>query len=324
MTSTRGCAIKTSALTKEYEEGVRAVDALDLAIEAKTVFALLGPNGAGKTTTVSMLTTLLSPTSGTATVAGSDIVDSARDVRRKIGVTFQETVLDPALTGRQALDHHGRLYGLRRHERRERAEALLGLAELEGAADRQIKKYSGGMKRRLELIRGLMTDPEILFLDEPTLGVDPQNRAKIGDYVLRLKEQKGMTVLLTTHDMDEASRLADTVGIVDEGRLVAVGTPAELMARLGDDTMHVRSSAEPGAFAEAVRRLDYVEEVTATETGVQIGLDSGDRRLPEIVTLASETGYAIEAISVSRPTLGDVFLRHTGRELRDQPRKERR
>ncbi len=170
---------------------MRAVDALDLAIEANTVFALLGPNGAGKTTTVSMLTTLLLPTSGTATVAGSDILTASREVRRKIGVTFQETVLDPALTGRQALDYHGRLYGLRRRERRERAQQLLDLAELEGAADRPVKKYSGGMKRRLELIRGLMTDPEILFLDEPTLGVDPQNRAKIGDHIDRLWRTEG-------------------------------------------------------------------------------------------------------------------------------------
>ena len=179
------------------------------------------------------------------------------------------------------------------------------------------------MKRRLELIRGLMTDPEILFLDEPTLGVDPQNRAKIGDHIVRLKEQKGMTVLLTTHDLDEAARLADTVGIVDEGRLVAVGSPADLMAAMGDDTMHVRSGAEPRAFVAAVRSLDYVAEIAETETGVQIGVDSGDRRLPEIVALAAATGYAIEAISVSKPTLGDVFLRHTGRRLRDQPRKER-
>ena len=323
MTGPRGRGIETAALTKDYGEGVRAVDALDLTIEANTVFALLGPNGAGKTTTVSMLTTLLPPTSGTATVAGSDIVTAPRDVRRKIGVTFQETVLDPALNGRQALDHHGRLYGLRRHERRKRAEELLDLAELGGAADRPIKKYSGGMKRRLELIRGLMTDPEVLFLDEPTLGVDPQNRAKIGDHILRLKEQKGMTVLLTTHDLDEAARLADTVGIVDQGRLVVVGSPAELVAAMGDDTMHVQSGAPPHAFAEAARGLDYVAEVAETATGVQIGLDSGDRRLPEIVALAARTGYRVDAISVSKPTLGDVFLRHTGRELRDRSGGER-
>ena len=317
MNDTNGYTIQTSALTKEYEAGVRAVDTLDLTVARNTVFALLGPNGAGKTTTVSMLTTLLPPTSGTAVVAGSDILTDAREVRRKIGVTFQETVLDEALTGRQALDHHGRLYGLGRAERARHADELLALAELGDAADKQIKKYSGGMKRRLELIRGLMTEPEILFLDEPTLGVDPQNRAKIGAYILGLKEQKGMTVLLTTHDLDEAARLADSVGIIDKGRLVVVGTPADLIAGMGDDTMHVESSAANDAFIGAVRELDYVAEAAGTETGVQIGVDSGDRRLPEIVRVASETGYPIEAVSVSKPTLGDVFLKHTGRELRD-------
>ena len=310
-------AIQTSALTKEYEHGVRAVDALDLTVEANTVFALLGPNGAGKTTTVAMLTTLLPPTAGTATVAGADIVTAASRVRRNIGVTFQETVLDEALTGSQALDHHGRLYGLSRAERRKRADELLDLAELVESADKQIKKYSGGMKRRLELIRGLMTDPEILFLDEPTLGVDPQNRAKIGDYVLQLKKQKGMTVMLTTHDLDEASRLADTVGIMDKGRVVVVGSPADLVAGMGKDTMHMRGPADSSRFRRAVGALDFVEEVSDTESGVQIGVDSGDRRLAEIVGLASDSGYPIEEISVSKPTLGDVFLKYTGRELRD-------
>ncbi|MDA3936014.1 MAG: ATP-binding cassette domain-containing protein [Actinomycetota bacterium] len=317
MNQTGGYAIQTSALTKEYEAGVRAVDSLDLKVESNTVFALLGPNGAGKTTTVSMLTTLLPPTSGTAFVAGSDILEDPAGVRRKIGVTFQETVLDDALTGRQALDHHGQLYGLSRAERRERAGELLGLAELEDAADKQIKKYSGGMKRRLELIRGLMTDPEILFLDEPTLGVDPQNRAKIGDHILGLKQRKGMTVLLTTHDLDEAARLADTVGIVDEGRLVVVGSPADLIAQMGDDTMHVQGNAPSDGFASAAAALDFVTEVAATDSGVQLGVDSGDRRLTEVVRLASESGYPIETISVSKPTLGDVFLKYTGRELRD-------
>lgn len=316
MNQANGYAIQTSALTREYE-GLAAVDALDLTVEANTVFALLGPNGAGKTTTVSMLTTVLPPTRGTATVAGSDILSDAQGVRRKIGVTFQETVLDGALTGRQTLDHHGRLYGQSRAERRARADEMLSLAELDDAADKQIKKYSGGMKRRLELIRGLMTDPEILFLDEPTLGVDPQNRAKIGDYILRLKEQKGMTVLLTTHDMEEAARLADTVGIIDKGRLVVVGAPGELVARMGDDTMHVQGSTASDEFVRAARALEFVTELAKTDTGVQIGIDSGDRRLPQIVQLAADTGYMIEAISVSKPTLGDVFLKHTGRELRD-------
>ena len=311
-----GYAIRTANLTKEYERGVKAVDGLDLAVEANTVFALLGPNGAGKTTTVSMLTTLLPPTAGEATVAGSSVVSSAADVRRKIGVTFQETVLDEALTGRQALDHHGQLYGMRREERRRRAADLLQLVELGEAANKRIKTYSGGMKRRLELIRGLMTDPEVLFLDEPTLGVDPQTRARLGDHILGLKAQ-GMTVLLTTHDLDEAARLADRVGIIDGGRLVVTGTPSELVAGMGEDTLHVRGRADPEGFTSAVRGLEFVTTVARTDDGVQIGVDSGDRRLAHIIGAASDSDYQIEEISVSKPTLGDVFLRHTGRELRD-------
>jgi ABC-2 type transport system ATP-binding protein len=311
-----GYAIRTADLTKEYEKGVKAVDGLDFAVEANTVFALLGPNGAGKTTTVSMLTTLLSPTAGEATVAGSSVVSSGADVRRKIGVTFQETVLDEALTGRQALDHHGQLYGMRREARRRRAAELLQLVELEEAANKRIKTYSGGMKRRLELIRGLMTDPEVLFLDEPTLGVDPQTRTKLGEHILGLREQ-GMTVLLTTHDLDEAARLADRVGIIDKGRLVVTGTPSELVAGMGEDTLHVRGRSDPEGFISAVQGLEFVATVARTDDGVQIGVDSGDRRLAEVIGIAGDSGYPIEEISVSKPTLGDVFLRHTGRALRD-------
>ncbi|MFC2057287.1 ATP-binding cassette domain-containing protein, partial [Chloroflexota bacterium] len=184
---------------------------------------LLGPNGAGKTTTISVLTTLIEPTAGSASVAGFNVVRQAGEVRKRIGVTFQEMVLDDDLTGRQALEYHGKLYNLKTKQRRDKMAELLRLVELEEASDRKIKTYSGGMKRRLELARGLMTSPEVLFLDEPTTGLDPQNRANIWDYIKNLKEQSGLTLLLTTHYMDEAEALADQVSIIDHGHIVVEG-----------------------------------------------------------------------------------------------------
>jgi ABC-2 type transport system ATP-binding protein len=312
-----GLAVEAKGLVKRYSEEVLAVDGIDLNIQENTIYAMLGPNGAGKTTTFSILTTLLEPTDGTARVLGYDVVQQANDVRRQIGVTFQETVLDNELTGRQALDYHGRLYDMRVDQRKAKIAELLLLVELEEAADRLISTYSGGMKRRLELIRGLMTNPRVLFLDEPTLGLDPQSRARIGDYIVDLKEKQGLTVLLTTHYMDEAEQLADIVGIIDQGKILVEGTPAELIEQMGADVIIIQGSGEEKKFIEKVNTLPYTEMVTNADGVIQIGVGSGSRRLVEIVTLANETGYRVEDISVSKPSLGDVFLQYTGRQFRD-------
>jgi ABC-2 type transport system ATP-binding protein len=250
-------AIEAKGLVKRYSEQVLAVDGVDLSIGANTIYALLGPNGAGKTTMISMLITLLEPTGGTAKVVGLDVVRQAAEVRQRIGVTFQEMVLDDELTGRQVLDYHGRLYGQGKAERQRKIAELLALVELEEAADRQAKTYSGGMKRRLELARALMTTPEVLFLDEPTLGLDPQTRARIWDYLRDLKEKAGLTLLMTTHYMDEAEALADTVGIIDLGKLVAEGTPQELIEQMGADTIRVVGHGDRDGFAQKVRALPY-------------------------------------------------------------------
>ena len=316
MSDSNGLAIQVTGLTKRYGD-LTAVDSIDFEVERNTVFALLGPNGAGKTTTVSMLSTLLEPTAGTATVAGVDVAGDPDGVRRRIGITFQETVLDDDLTGRQSLEFHGRLYGMNSTAIKAKADELLGLTELEEAAKRQVKTYSGGMKRRLELARGLMTEPEVLFLDEPTLGVDHQNRAAIGEYILGLKRSKGLTVFLTTHYMDEAERLSDQVAIIDNGTIVTQGTPGQLIESMGTDTMLVRGSGDLQAFASAVQSMSFVEEVCPGEGYVQVGLDSGSRRMVDVVEAAGSTDFAIEDISVSKPSLGDVFLRHTGSQLRD-------
>ncbi|MFN2291452.1 MAG: ATP-binding cassette domain-containing protein [Anaerolineae bacterium] len=317
MTRQQELAIETAGLVKRYDGDVLAVDGLDLEIASGTAYALLGPNGAGKTTTISVLTTLLEPTSGSAKVSGFDVLREADRVRERIGVTFQDIVLDPDLTGRQVLDIHGRLYRQSKRERQEKIQALTQLVELEEALDRAVKTYSGGMKRRLELARGLMTEPEILFLDEPTLGLDPQNRAAIWDYLHQLRDEAGLTVLLTTHYMEEAEELADRVGIIDHGRLVTEGSPAELIEEMGADVISVTGQGARGAFLDAVKSLDFVERIDESEDGIQIGVDNGSHRLAELVSVASQDGFAIKDISISKPSLGDVFLKYTGRQLRD-------
>ena len=314
----KNLAIQASGLVKRYTGDVLAVDGVDLAVAENSIYALLGPNGAGKTTTISILTTLIEPTAGSAQVCGLDVVAQAGDVRHCIGVTFQETVLDHDLTGRQVMDYHGRLYGQSKSERARRIDELIALVELEDAVDRIVSTYSGGMKRRLELARGLMTRPSVLFLDEPTLGLDPQNRAKIWEYIRNLKEQNGLTLLLTTHYMEEAEQMADRVGIIDQGKIVTEGTPRELIDQMGADTIRVDGCGDCGGFGDQLRALDFVESVHVGDNIVHIGVDSGNRRLAEVVTLANDSGVEIEDISVAKPSLGDVFLRYTGRDLRDK------
>lgn len=311
-------AIITKGLTKRFDEDVLAVDNIEISIPTNTIYALLGPNGAGKTTMISMLTTLIEPTAGSAKVAGIDIIQQADLVRQKIGVTFQEIVLDPDLTGRESLDFHARLYGIERTERRKKTDELLKLVELEEAADRRTNTYSGGMKRRLELARGLITNPDILFLDEPTQGLDPQNRTNIWEYIRTLKMKTDMTLLLTTHYMDEAEALADRVGILDHGKIVVEGSPRELIEQMGADNIRIIGRGNQNAFCENAKNLSYVESFNSSNGIIQIGVDSGNRRLVEIVETAHKSDFEIEDISVSKPSLGDVFLKYTGRQLRDK------
>jgi len=309
--------VEAEGLVKRYSEEVLAVDGVDLAIAANTIYALLGPNGAGKTTTISILTTLLEPTGGAAKIAGFDVVRQAEEVRKHIGVTFQDVVLDNDLTGRQVLDYNGQLYGQSKRERHARIAELLALVELEDAADRRCKTYSGGMKRRIELARALMTRPQVLFLDEPTLGLDPQTRGRIWDYIGTLKDQNGLTLLMTTHYMDEAEQLADRVGIIDHGKIVVEGTPRELIDQMGADTFHIVGHGNRDDFIAQVQTLPFVQTVTTGDDAIKIGVDTGSRRLVEVVSAATDNGFAIEDISVARPSLGDVFFNYTGRQLRD-------
>jgi ABC-2 type transport system ATP-binding protein len=311
--------IVAQGLAKRYGS-VEALRGIDLNIPEGQIYALLGPNGAGKTTTISILTTLIPPSAGRATIAGHDVERHAADVRATIGATFQDLVLDTDLTGRQVLDIHGRLYRQPTAQRRQRIAELVEMVRLSDAIDRLVKTYSGGMKRRLELARGLMTDPRVLFLDEPTQGLDPQNRATIWEYILSLKRERGMTLLLTTHAMEEAEALADQVGIIDHGRMLVEGSPAGLAAALGADVIRMRGDGDGDALAALLRDLPFVDHVSyhREEQMLQIGVDHGTRRVAELVARTAQAGYAIEDVSVLRPSLGDVFLKHTGRALRDE------
>jgi len=310
-------AIETRGLRKTYGGDVVAVDALDLVVPRGSTYALLGPNGAGKTTSISILTTLIAPTAGRAWVDGRDVVTEATEVRRRIGVTFQETVLDDALTGRQVLEFAGRLHGLPAAARRRRADELLELTELTDAASRRARAYSGGMKRRLELARALMTVPRVLFLDEPTLGLDPQGRARLWDYVRALKRDTDLTVLLTTHYLDEAQQLADRVGIMDHGRLVAEGAPQALIDALGSDTIRVRGRGAADELGPRFAGIDFVQSFASVDGGFLLGVASASRHLAEVITLTSQAGFAIDDVAVAKPDLGAVFFQHTGRSLRD-------
>ena len=328
-------AIITQNLEKEYStaggQKVHALRGVDLSVRAGEIYALLGPNGAGKSTTLGILTTLLLPTRGSATVAGYDVVRQPAEVRRQIGVTFQEVVLDQELTGRHILDFHGQLYGISIPERRRRIEELGTLVELCDELDRRAAGYSGGMKRRLELARGLMTRPQLLFLDEPTQGLDPHNRAGIWRYIRRLRDEEGITLLLTTHYMEEAEALADRVGIIDHGKLVVEGSPAELVRGMGADIVTLVGAGDPAPLTVALKSESYVDRVichpaaisrledgTPAPQQLQIGVDQGNRRLVALLNLAAANNFQIHEVTVSRPSLGEVFLAHTGHALRDK------
>jgi ABC-2 type transport system ATP-binding protein len=293
-------------------KGVRAVDGIDLAIRRGEIFALLGPNGAGKTTTLSMLVTIHKPTSGVARVAGHDVAKEPDEVRRHVGIVFQEPTLDTLLTARENLQLHGRLYGVPPGELNERADAMLRLVGLYDRADDQVKKYSGGMKRRLEIARGLMHSPEVVFLDEPTLGLDPATREHIWEYVRKLRDEHGTTVVLTTHYMEEADVLCDRVAIIDHGKVVALGTPKELKASLGGDIITLAGVSPAGRAA--LEALPFVRKVEDKGKELRLTVEDAAVHLPRVVQAAG----SVESVEVRTPRLEDVFIAKTGRAMRDE------
>jgi ABC-2 type transport system ATP-binding protein len=307
-------AIQAEQLVREFKKGPRAVDGIDLAVSPGEIYGFLGPNGAGKSTTVHMLTTLLPPTSGTARVAGFDVVRQGPQVRQHIGAALQEAALDPLLTGREHLRLQASLQGISRAERVRRAEELLTRVGLGEAADRKVRGYSGGMKRRLDLAMALVHRPQILFLDEPTTGLDVQSRTALWGEVGRLAREDGVTVFLTTQYLEEADVLADRVGIIDHGRIVAEGTPASLKAEVGRPTVEAipASGDDLPRTAEILER--YGERVASTK-GVAVRLTDGQFGLYEIVRALDADGLEAENIQIHQPSLDDVFLAKTGRSL---------
>ena len=318
MTAAADAAIGAEGLAREFP-GVRAVDGIDLAIGRGQVFGFLGANGSGKTTTIRMLTTLLRPTDGRAFVDGLDVRRRPAEVRRRIGVALQEAGLDDLQTGRELLTLQGRLQGLGRPAARARAAELLAAVELDGAADRRIGTYSGGMQRRLDLASALVHRPAIVFLDEPTSGLDPISRGSLHGYVERLNREEGVTFFLTTQYLEEADRLADEVAIIDAGRIVAQGSPASLKASIGADVVTLRlggDGAEAAArAAERLGGLSGLEEVRTTADALVVYVREGSHAIAPIVTIANETGLAVREVTLAQPTLDDVFLRATGRRL---------
>ena len=305
--------IEVESLVREFRKGPRAVDGIDLTVEPGEVYGFLGPNGAGKSTTVLMLTTLLPPTSGTARVAGFDIVKEGPQVRASIGAALQEAALDPFLTGRDHLRLQAALHGLSRAERRKRGDELLERVGLSEAGDRRVRGYSGGMKRRLDLALALVHRPSILFLDEPTTGLDPQSRNAMWSEVSRLAREDGVTVFLTTQYLEEADVLADRVGIIDRGRIVAEDTPEALKAEIGRPSVEA-TPTEPRQRDAVVQVLGrFGEEIPAQPGAVAVRLDRGD--LADVVRALDAEDLKVSNLRLDEPSLNDVFLEKTGRSL---------
>jgi ABC-2 type transport system ATP-binding protein len=308
--------IETFNLTKEFN-GLKAVNNVSLKIEEGEIFGLLGPNGAGKTTFISMLCTLLKPTSGTAKVNGFDIVKEQSQVRKSIGVVFQEPSLDNRLTGRENLEMHAGLYGVPKSERKKRIEEVLELVALSDRADELVKTYSGGMKRRLEIARGLIHYPKVLFLDEPTLGLDPQTREHIWDYIKKLAQREHITILLTTHYMEEADALCNRVAIMDYGEIKVLDTPEALKNSLEGDVVTLEVDKHE-SIAEKVKSLEEVKKVQTVDSRIFITVKNAETFVPKILDFVKSNGAIVKAISIRKPSLGDVFLHYTGREIREE------
>ncbi|MDN5697439.1 MAG: ATP-binding cassette domain-containing protein [Rubrobacter sp.] len=307
-------AIEVEGLVREFK-GVRAVDGIDLHVSEGEIYGFLGPNGAGKSTTVLMLTTLLPPTAGKARVAGYDVARDGNRVRASIGAALQEAALDSYLSGREHIKLQGAMHGMSRKERKRRGEELLERVGLIEAADRKVGGYSGGMKRRLDLALALLHGPEILFLDEPTTGLDPQSRAALWEEVSRLTKQEGMTVFLTTQYLEEADVLADRVGIIDRGVIVAEDTPEALKAEIGRPTVEA-TPRDSGQLAAVERVLSgFGESVAADAESSAVRLGHGAEDLASVVRALDEAGISIANLQLNQPTLDDVFLEKTGRSL---------
>ncbi|MGD6934428.1 MAG: ATP-binding cassette domain-containing protein [Candidatus Bathyarchaeia archaeon] len=309
--------IKVEGLTKVYNNTLTAVDHINFSVKRGEIFGFLGPNGAGKTTTISMLITVTKPTAGKATILGGDIANQSMAVRAAIGVVPQEYTADEDLTGYENILLCADLYGIPRTVSKKRAEELLKLVELSAFKDKRVQTYSGGMRRRLELACGLINRPQVLFLDEPTLGLDVQTRAATWNYVKMLKKEFGMTLFLTTHYLEEADALCDRIAIIDHGKIIVTGTPAELKDSLGGDIITLAIQDEDEDITGLISKVEHVKEVKKENGGYTIKSSNGELTAPLIIESLRNNGHVVTKLSLTKPTLNEVYLQYTGKSMRD-------
>ena len=311
--------IEVQELTKRFGDLV-AVDHVSFTVKRGEIFGFVGPNGAGKSTAIKMLTTLLHPTSGTARICGYDVVRESDEVRRHIGIVFQDRSSDDYLTGRQNLDFHARMYGMSREERERKMEEVLDLLELKGKEGMRLRNLPEGIRRRFEVARGFMTRPDVVFLDEPTIGFDIRARMDLWEQIKRAREKEGVTVSLTTHFIEEANYLCDRVAIIDRARIVALDTPRRLKEAVGSDLISLQVADGGGRrsqFMEKVREFDWVKGAEEYSNSILLNVESGDGRVADLIDFADGHGYAITSIDEHEPSLEDVFLHFTGRTIRE-------
>jgi len=311
-----GAIIEVKDLVKVYNGTIRAVDGISFEVQEGEVFGFLGPNGAGKTTTISILTTLLQPTSGECKVCGYDVVKQPTEVRRSIGLVPQELTVDDDLTGRENMTLQATLYGVELKLAKERIEELLKLVKLEEAADRLVKTYSGGMRKRLELAEGLIHRPKVLFLDEPTLGLDVQTRTTMWEHIRELKKSSNMTVFMTTHYLEEADSLCDKIGIIDQGKIMALDTPQKLKESLGGDVISLKIGGDKD-YTEAIKAVEGVFSVKKEDGSYRVKVLNGETVTAPLLQEISKNGGKVTYVSLERPNMDQVFLEYTGRSLRD-------
>ena len=311
-------SIHVSKLVKKYGS-FTAVKGISFNVKKGEIFGFLGPNGAGKTTTVHMLTTIIGKTSGEARVAGFDVSKDKEKVRSAIGIVFQDPSLDDRLTGYENLDFHATIYGIGKEERRKRIREMLEMVELTDSAGKLVEKYSGGMRRRLEIARGLLNEPEVLFLDEPTVGLDAQTRRHILDYIKALNRKYRLSIFITTHYIEEADYICDRIAIMDHGSIVASGTPKELKRRLEGDAAIVRLESDEGSekLARAMKKEKFVKSTKKDGLSLYVYVKEAESAIPRIMSIAYREGIRIASVEVHKPSLEDVFIYHTGKSIRD-------
>lgn len=311
--------IEAKKLVKIYNGNIKAVDGIDLSIEKGEIYGFLGPNGAGKTTTVKMLTTLLKPTSGYASINGLDVVKEQEKVRKIIGLVPQDLSVDDDLKGIENLELQASFYGIGKEEARKKAKELLELVDLYHARDRYVSTYSGGMRKRLDLVSGLIHEPEVLFLDEPTLGLDVQTRTKMWEYIENLRKNLGITIFITTHYLEEADRLCDRIGIIDKGRIMVEGRPEELKNSVGFDLIYILSERPE----EIKKYLDNAINIEILEDGtIRFSVHNSEEYIPMLLQKIYQAGIKIKRLSIQKPSLDTVFLKYTGREMREDESRE--